>query len=236
MNPDDLELFKPSVDELATLVEECARAGKQNISRFIEPAQGTLRRSTSKRHHIIFGRRGSGESSLLLKSADELIKRGHPVAFVDIEPFKGHQYPDIIISVLLATFKKFQLWLDQCQLDNKPKRLWYTFYILKEKTDIAKNKEKLSKLFNTEIEQLGKQLHYADDSQIKSKSSQDQQVTDTANLGLGYALYDSTLESSIARSVQLHHDREIRQILGLARIVKSKEFSFIPYSRCAADF
>lgn len=169
MSSIDLEIFKPSVDELATLVEECARAGKQNVMRFIEPAQGTLRRSTSKRHHLIFGRRGSGKSSLLLKSADELVKRGHPVAFVDIEPFKGHQYPDIIISVLLATFKKYQHWLNQSHFENKPKRLWYTLYIVKDKTDVEKVKEELIELLNQEIEQLATQLHYTDDTPVKSK-------------------------------------------------------------------
>ena len=88
-------IFNETIDELATLVEEGARATKKATARFIEPAQGTLRRAESRRHHIVFGRRGSGKSSLLYKSAENLSKLNHPVAYVDLEPFKGHHYPDV---------------------------------------------------------------------------------------------------------------------------------------------
>lgn len=47
--------------ELLSRVEEAARSTEEGIKRFIEPAQGTLRRATTKRHHISFGRRGSGK-------------------------------------------------------------------------------------------------------------------------------------------------------------------------------
>src|SRR6267143_5518859 len=98
------KLFDSSVDQLLTLLEEGARASKRSVKMFVEPMHGTLRRAQNKRHQIIFGRRGSGKSSLLYKTAHELGTRGFPVAYVDLEPFKGHQYPDILISVLLATF------------------------------------------------------------------------------------------------------------------------------------
>ena len=119
-------LFRTSIDDLATVVEEGARASRENIKRFIEPAQGTLRRATSKRHHLVFGRRGSGKSSLLLKAGDTLEKQGHPIATVDLEPFKGHHYPDVLISVLIATFTKFEHWLSQ-HLDDERKKKWYEY-------------------------------------------------------------------------------------------------------------
>lgn len=109
----DSLLFQNQIDELATKVEEGSRANKGNIDRFSEPAEGTLRRSKAKRHHLIFGRRGSGKSSLLYKAADDLTKDKHPVALIDLEPFKGHLYPDIIISVLIASFKKYKNWIQR---------------------------------------------------------------------------------------------------------------------------
>jgi len=78
-------LFAPEIDRLLTLVEEGARASQRAVERFIEPAQGTLARAISRRHHLVFGRRGSGESSLLFKAADTLAKDGHAIAFVDLE-------------------------------------------------------------------------------------------------------------------------------------------------------
>jgi hypothetical protein len=104
-------LSSPSVDKLATLVEEGIRANKKSVGRFLEPAPGTLRRAKSKRHHIVFGRRGSGKSSLLYKSCSELSKDGHVTAYVDLEPFKGHHYPDLLISVLIASFTKYYFWI-----------------------------------------------------------------------------------------------------------------------------
>ncbi len=31
---------------------------------------------------------------------------------VDLEPFKGHSYPDLLLSVLIATFRSFKEWLE----------------------------------------------------------------------------------------------------------------------------
>lgn len=65
-------LTSVEVDKLVTLVEEATRATKDSSRRFIEPARGTLDRAKSRRHHIIFGRRGSGKTSLLRKAGADL--------------------------------------------------------------------------------------------------------------------------------------------------------------------
>lgn len=79
-----IALLSNESDDLATIVEEGARANKGNIKRFSEPAEGTLRRALAKRHYLIFGRRGSGKSSLLYKAASDLSNNYHPVAIVDL--------------------------------------------------------------------------------------------------------------------------------------------------------
>jgi len=81
------KLFDNSVDDLAILAEEGARASSRAVPRFIEPMKGTLRRAQSRRHHLIFGRRGSGKSSLLYKSVESLKADGFAVVFIDLEPF-----------------------------------------------------------------------------------------------------------------------------------------------------
>lgn len=103
----EINLDSREIDKLATLVEEAARAARKTITWFVEPGRGTLRRATSSRHHIVFGRRGSGKTSLLLKAASDLSSEGCPTAYVDLEKFKGHQYPDVLISVLIAAFEAF---------------------------------------------------------------------------------------------------------------------------------
>jgi hypothetical protein len=105
-------LSSERVAKLETLVEEAARSTGDGVRRFVEPASGTLSRATSRQHHLIFGRRGSGKSSLLRKTAADLTIDRRPIAFVDLETFKGHAYPDVLLSVLIETFGKFAEWLD----------------------------------------------------------------------------------------------------------------------------
>lgn len=137
------------------------------MDRFIEPAEGTLRRTLSKWHHIIFGRRGSGKSSLIYKAASDLSKNNNPVGLVDLEPFKGHQYPDIIISVLLATFSKYSDWLLRRIESEQDQRTWYTLWLSKKE---SKNKKEFSKLKSNFVEEVGlliKQLHLTDNANLK---------------------------------------------------------------------
>src|SRR3990172_2822854 len=100
-----------AVDRLATLVEEATRATRLTPKRFVEPARGTLDRAKSRRHHIVFGRRGSGKTSMLRKAQADMTLDRKPVAFVDLETFKEHSYPDVLLSVLVATFQDFAGWL-----------------------------------------------------------------------------------------------------------------------------
>src|SRR5208283_2161780 len=100
------------IQNLSTIVEEATRSTEQGVKYFVEPAGGSLRRAISRRHHVIFGRRGSGKSSLLRKAAADLTVERAPIAYVDLEPFKGHSYPDLLLSVLIATLGAFANWLE----------------------------------------------------------------------------------------------------------------------------
>ena len=100
------------VATLERLIEEATRSTEQGVRRFLEPASGTLSRATSRQHHLVFGRRGSGKSSLLRKAAADLTIDRRPIAFIDLETFKGHNYPDVLLSILIETFSKFAEWLE----------------------------------------------------------------------------------------------------------------------------
>lgn len=100
------------VDDLLVLCEEVMRATPEGAHRFIEPAPGVLARAKSQQHNIVFGRRGSGKSSLLRKTAADLTVDRRPISFVDMETFKGHSYPDVLISVLIKSLQEFENWLN----------------------------------------------------------------------------------------------------------------------------
>ena len=173
------KIFSASIDTLATNLEAGARADFRNTQRFIEPAQGTLQRAQNTRHHIVFGRRGSGKSSLLFKSAEDLASNGFPIAFIDLEPYKGHQYPDIIISVLIATLDKIRNWVQE-NIDEKPsKNKWFSFF-KRGKRDSPKSA--LLKKLESLIKDLYTQLYLADNATLlkKQNDSTSQAKTDKA--------------------------------------------------------
>jgi len=101
------QLATSQVDQLLVLCEEVTRATPEAARRFIEPAPGVLSRAKAQQHNIVFGRRGSGKSSLLRKMAADLTVDRRPIAFVDMETFKGHSYPDVLISVLIKEREEF---------------------------------------------------------------------------------------------------------------------------------
>ncbi len=120
-----LDLNSPEVDQLVRILEEATRATSRAVSRFIEPARGTLDRAKSRRHHIVFGRRGSGKTSLLRKAEADLSLDRKPTAYVDLETFKGHSYPDVLLSVLIAAIDGFRSWLESAGAHPKNKLLFW---------------------------------------------------------------------------------------------------------------
>lgn len=208
-------IFSEKIDDLSTLLEEASRASKQNITRFIEPGQGTLRRAQSKRHHIIFGRRGSGKSSLLFKTADLLSSKGHPIAFIDLEPFKGHQYPDLIISVLLAAFSKYKIWLKINGEDIIEKRIWYLLWLKKKKGTSNTNKDLISRIDDS-IRLLTEQLYLTDEANLIQKisdlTSNENLSNIKGNVSAGLkSMGSSSIETAIASSVSSSISKEIQE-------------------------
>lgn len=208
------ELFDSSIDALATVVEEGARASKQSIQRFIEPASGTLRRATSKRHHIVFGRRGSGKSSLLLKAADTLEGEGHAIAVVDLEPFKGHHYPDVLISVLLATFSKFRDWLlshDKRLTHSK----WYHRLLFRAAPGSSTDQSQLLGDLNVCLKDLRAQLFLADNASVvtttRGEASEEGTAQAKASSMVGMPGVEGSIEAELAARMSQWSSDEVRE-------------------------
>ncbi len=170
------------MQRLLTLVEEATRSNTEGVQFFVEPAEGSLRRATSKRHHIIFGRRGSGKSSLLRKAAIDLTRERRPMAWVDLEPFKNHSYPDLLLRVLIKTFKEFGNWLETAAVAPANKTsIWKRFFGGKP-TRPPFNKAACNVLrlkIEQHIRDLGAQLHTADDIQVQTSNSVSEGATDS---------------------------------------------------------
>ena len=160
--------------KLLTSVEEATRSTEEGVKYFVEPASGTLLRASNRRHHIIFGRRGSGKSSLLRKAATDLTVGRRPIAQVDLEAFKGHSYPDLLLSVLIATFKSFNKWLGSAAIEPANKTTFWMRVFGRKPTTPAYDKLKCQAIadkITKHISDLEDQLHNADDAEIEQKAS-----------------------------------------------------------------
>jgi len=176
------------MQNMVTAIEESTRATKTGVARFIEPAQGSpLRRATAKRHHIVFGRRGSGKSSLLRKAAAELTIDRRPIAFVDLEPFKGHTYPDVLLSVLITTFDAFATWLkDAGRTPASKTTFWHRLFGTKPKRPPLEKTatNKLMAELRRQVQELKELLHSADEAEIKTSQVANRELSESSGAAL----------------------------------------------------
>src|SRR5262245_5552821 len=185
-------LSTPEVDRLVTLIEEATRATKDSPRRFIEPARGTLDRAKSKRHHLVFGRRGSGKTSLLRKAGADLTLQRTPTAFVDLEAFKGHTYPDVLLSVLIETLNAFQHWLSTAAVNPATKTTFWQRLFGGRPKNPPLDRRKVDALkadIAKEIADLTAMLHSTDGAEItrvtQHASEESASQKDEASIGVG---------------------------------------------------
>lgn len=96
----------PHVDDLLTALEEATRATPEGgPAAFVPPSGGELNQVESRFHHLIWGRRGSGKTSLL-RHLEAGRKRENKVAvWIDEELFMALSYPDVLVSSVLEVVR-----------------------------------------------------------------------------------------------------------------------------------
>lgn len=189
------------VTELETLVEEAARANEKGVEHFIEPAAGVLKRAEAARMHIIFGRRGSGKSSLLRKVCANLTINRSPIAYVDLEPFKGHSYPDVLLSILIETFEAFATWLDTAAVNPANKRgFWDRLFGTKptRKPLDKKAAKALADDLRVQVRELTEQLHRED--QLLTRTRAQTERADETSSADGLKLASAPLTAATKQS------------------------------------
>jgi hypothetical protein len=151
---------------------------------------------------VIYGRRGSGKSSLLYKLQHTAEANRQPCAMVDLETVKGLEYPDVLIVVLLRTLTSLKDWLDTAAVAPRNARFWKRRSI---KTDSLKRPlarrevVKLRQRLTDEIQTLEQQL----DAPIEAEISQlhGSSATSRAELGAGISashVIDAKVDSRLA--------------------------------------
>jgi hypothetical protein len=218
-------LASSQVDKLATLVEEATRATTDAPKRFIEPARGTLDRAKSRRHHLIFGRRGSGKTSLLRKASADLTLRRIPTAFVDLETFKGHTYPDVLLSVLIETLNAFDVWLKSAGLNPASKTSFWARIWGGAPKSPPLNKQKVEgvrKSLQKQTDELMRLLHSEDQAALTSRigglnsADSEASITGKASVSAGGAELSAT--GAAKATIREETNREVTETYRRSKI------------------
>lgn len=194
-------LESQEAENLAILIKEATRSTEEGIKRFIEPSPGALRRATSKRHHIVFGRRGSGKSSLLRKAAADLTIDRRPIAYIDLETFKGHTYPNVLLSVLIKAFGEFAEWLETAAINPANKTsFWQKLFGTQPKRAPFNRKEAkaLASALHRQVDQLNRQLYVADSIEMHRITKNDQEATSQDEAGIQIGIDRFGLSNKLA--------------------------------------
>lgn len=94
-------LTNPRVAKLRALISESFRVRLNHDPVYVDVG-ANLARVRSKQHQIIFGRRGSGKSCLLIHFLNQAKKTGdvRPI-YILVDEFKRLAYPDVLIRLLI---------------------------------------------------------------------------------------------------------------------------------------
>lgn len=207
-------LESEKMQKLVRLVEEATRSTKEGVKNFVPPAQGVLDRVLSKRHHVVFGRRGSGKSSLLEKAAADLTVDRRPIAKVDLEGFKGHSYPDVLLSVLIRTFEEFRIWLDSAAVNPANKKSFWSKLFGSTPSRPAFNRKEaatLSGALQERIGELNQVLHAVDEASINVKHSAESKVATESNVSGGMTKGPARLGGGLSETSESNRSEEISE-------------------------
>lgn len=190
----DAYFYAQEVTDLQLLLEEVPRAKPGSPqSRFVEPDADSFARLSSRFHHVLYGRRGTGKSSLLRRMEARSREQNHLVAWADQETFSRLSYPDVLVATMAEVFKQFRTQLMQDQEPTK-RRLF-------RKQEFS-NVELVARQLEDAVVQLNSLKNSPSESSIEWTASFSDELSQTKTLGFeaGASSKGLSLRGSKARS------------------------------------
>lgn len=100
-----LRLDDPRLTELVTLIRRSFRVRENSTPVYVDVA-GNLSRIALDQHQVVFGRRGSGKSCLLVYFRREVAPDSKvKTVYLNADTIKTLDYPDVLIRLLLQVFE-----------------------------------------------------------------------------------------------------------------------------------
>lgn len=193
------------VQILRNYIEENIRSTKGSGLEFIDQRkyQETI---TNKKNHVVFGRRGAGKSSLLIR----LVEKGKYAINIDIEEFKDITFPNIIVQILIKVFSEMKEMMHK----------YLPFY-----RKLCEYRRILTKL-SGEIEDLEFQIGEPDDFDEEIRTKESGQIETEAGAGLNIRVVKADAKLHEIDSIEIEKRKNIssKKITHLRnRIGKYKE-------------
>ncbi len=130
------------IDELTNLIRNSFRVRPNHDPIYVDMG-GNLQRFSASQHQIVFGRRGSGKSCLMVHYYRNANEDYDTLAlFVDADEVKKLQYPDLLIRLLLSIFE---------QLPSARRRWWQV--VLRQSNVVQDQVKALRLLLDTAVSQ-----------------------------------------------------------------------------------
>lgn len=131
------------VQKLKNHIKNSFRVRPNHNPKYID-VEGHLDRLGSKQHQIIYGRRGSGKSCLLVHYKNEISKNNNVLSiYIETDEIKRLGYPDVLIRLLLKIMESMP----------RSKQKWRKFLLCQ--TQVQKHIKDLRKLLNqAEVRQV----------------------------------------------------------------------------------
>ena len=101
-------LSDPSIRKLTNLIKDSFRV-RRNQSPLYVDLGGSLERIAAAQHQVIFGRRGSGKSCLLVHYLNSTRNSHILPSYVLADEFKKLTHPDILIRLLVEIFESITM-------------------------------------------------------------------------------------------------------------------------------
>lgn len=187
--------YTDEVAEFQVLLEEVTRAKPGSPeSRFVRPEGEVVNRLASRFHHVLYGRRGTGKSSLLRHIQADLEQQGRLVAWADQEVFKALSYPDVLVGALSEIFAQFAHQLGEKH--PKPKRHWWQF-----RAPELSNEQVLVRELNQVVASLLELKKAPSESEVEWTESHSAEIQDALSTS---GSVDGTFEALRAQAAKSH--------------------------------
>jgi hypothetical protein len=198
----DAYYYNDAVARFQVLLEEVTRARPGSPeSRFVVSDDAILGRLGSSFHHILFGRRGSGKSSLLRYVESRWIGKGHLVAWADQETFMGLSYPDVLVSTLETVFMQFSQQIRRSD-PPLPKRRWW-----QRSKQVASKRQLIANRLDQAVAQLILLKNEPSEAEIEWTASYSARTASDEESGASLGLTQGPVSASASRKVSASTSR-----------------------------